>query len=164
MVNRWAGQQCYRDPTNGGIDRRLHILRRGIDAARKIEGQRDLAGAIGTGGIHPSQSRDLTEMMFQRRSHRRFNHVRRCARIGCDNLDGGKIHIRKCGNRQQPIAEQAQHHHRNGQQRRSDRPQDERRGHGSAGALARRILIAMDDLHGDAGLQPEMSVGHHRFT
>ena len=126
MIGRRPGQQGDRNPAEGCIDRRLHILRSGIDAARQVEGQGDLAGAVGAGGTHAGQSGDLAEIMFQRRGDRRFHDIRRGAGIRGNHLDRGKVHVRQSSDRQQPIAEQPQHNQRNGQQRRGDRPQDER--------------------------------------
>ena len=86
------------------------------------------------------ERRDLAELAFERRRDERRDRVRVGAGQLRRDLDGREIDLRQRRDRQLPIAEDAGEQHRDRQQRRRDRPQDEgrrdvhRRGRAARGA------------------------------
>ncbi|KAG0922076.1 hypothetical protein G6F32_014825 [Rhizopus arrhizus] len=70
QVRQVAGQA-----PGGGIDRRLHFLRGGIDVLFQIELQRDRGAAQCAGGGHLDDARHTGQLRFQRRGNRRRHGV-----------------------------------------------------------------------------------------
>ena len=98
-VDRRIGQVA-RQRRGGGVDRRLHVLRGGVDVAVQIELQRDLADAEGTRRGHRRQRRDLAELALQRRGHQRRHRVGAGAGKLRGHLDGGEVDLRQRRDRQ----------------------------------------------------------------
>ena len=123
-IERRVGQVA-RQRRAGGVDRRLHVLRGGVDVAVEIELQRDLADAERTRRGHRLQRRDLAELALQRRGDQRGDGVGIGAGQLRRDLDGREIDLRQRRDRQPPVAERAAQHHRDAEQRGGDRPVDE---------------------------------------
>ena len=133
-IERRIGQVA-RQRRGGGIDRRLHVLRGGVDVAVEVELQRDLADAERARRGHRLQRRDLAELAFERRGDQRGDGVGIGAGQLRRDLDGREIDLRQRRNRQPPIAENAAEHHRDAEQRSRDRPVDEGRRDAHCGAF-----------------------------
>ena len=69
-------RQVARQRRAGRVDRRLHVLRRGIDVAPEIELQRDLAEPVRARRGHGRQRRDLPELALQRGGDQRRHGLR----------------------------------------------------------------------------------------
>src|ERR1700683_3792402 len=104
----------------------------------EIKLQHDNGSASGAGGGHLAQALHLAELALQRRRHRRRHHVRACARIKREHLNGRIIDFRQCRDGQLHIANQTDQEDGSHQQRRGYRPQDKwtRWAHGTPLPLA----------------------------
>ena len=123
-IKRRVGQVA-RQRRTGGVDRRLHILRRRVDVAVEIELQRHLADAERTRRGHHLQRRNLAELSFQRRRHQCGDGVGIGAGQLRRHLHGREIDLRQRRDRQPPVAERAAQHYRDAEKRCGDRPVDE---------------------------------------
>jgi hypothetical protein len=123
-IDRRIGK-IARQRRSGGVDGGLHVLAGGVDVAGKVELQCDLAHPIRTRRRHARQRGDLAELALQRRGDERRDRLGVGARKLGRHLDGRKVHLGQRRNGQQPVAEDAAEHHRDAEQRRGDRPDDE---------------------------------------
>ena len=130
LIGRGTRQQCDRDPARGGVDSRLDVLRSGVDVARQIELQRDLAGAGSADRVHHRQPGNLPEIVLERRRDRGFDDIGRGAGIARHHLDRRKIDVGQRRHRQDPVTEQPEGDDRDNQQGRRNWTQDERGRHG----------------------------------
>ena len=119
------------------VDRRLHVLRGGVDVAVEIELQRDLRQAERRLRRHGRERRDLTELALERGRDQRSDRVGIGAGQPCRDLDGRKIDLWQRRNRKARISEQPREQNGDPEQRGRDRPRDEGRRdvHGAARRL-----------------------------
>jgi hypothetical protein len=131
-------RQILRQLAAGGIDRRLDVLRRGVDVARKVELHRHRGAAERARRRHLRDARDLGELALERRRHRGGHRLRAGARQLRRDLDRREIDLRQRRHRQQRIGGDADQQDAGHQQRGRDRPIDEGRGeiHGAFPAAA----------------------------
>ena len=107
-----------------GADRRLHVLRGGVEAAAEAELERDLRHPDAAGRGHRVNAGDRGELLLQRRRHRGGHRLRvRAGQRGGDE-DDREVHVRQVAHRQQPEAEDAEEQDRHHHQRGRDRPAD----------------------------------------
>ena len=66
----WIVRQIGGQIGAGGIDGRLHVARRPVDAAAQVKLQGDAGGAEIAGGGHFSHTGDVAELAFQWSGHR----------------------------------------------------------------------------------------------
>ncbi|CAM5461133.1 hypothetical protein RLIN73S_01725 [Rhodanobacter lindaniclasticus] len=109
-------------------DRRLHVLRRRVDVAIKVEldGNRRRPHRAERG--HVADPGDLAQLALQRRGHRRRHGLRAGPGERRRDLDGRRVDLWQRGDGQQGKRDDAGQGHRRHQQYRGDRPRDERRG------------------------------------
>ncbi|KAG1259893.1 hypothetical protein G6F65_015188 [Rhizopus arrhizus] len=137
QVRQVAGQA-----PGGGIDRRLHFLRGGIDVLFQIELQRDRGAAQCAGGGHLDDARHTGQLRFQRRGNRRRHGVGAGPGQAGIDPDGGEFGLRQRRHRQPWQCSHAEQHHSQGEQRGRHRVPDEPAGqrdtrtHGAAPPLA----------------------------
>ena len=105
-VGRRIGQVA-RQRRAGGVDRRLHVLRGGVDVAPEVELQRDLAEPVGARRGHGRQRRDLPELALQRGGDQRRHGLRVGARQLRRDLDGREVDLRQRRDGQPEIAERS---------------------------------------------------------
>ncbi len=122
-VGRSGGQL-----SRGGVDGRLNVARGGVDVAIQIELQNNARGAQLAGGRHLRDTRDASELAFQRRGHRRCHGFGACAGQSGANKDGRKIDVRQSGYGKKIETHAACKQDGDTQQRSGNGPPDEWRG------------------------------------
>jgi len=113
-----------RQQVGGGVDRGLHLLLGDVQRQAELELQRDDRSAAGTLGGHLLQARHLAKLALQRGGNGRGHHVRAGTRIERHHLNGGVIHFRQGGDRQEAVANDPRQQDRHHQQGGGDRAQD----------------------------------------
>ena len=133
-VDRRRGQ-IGRQQIAGGVDRRLDLLLRDVEAELEGELQRDGRGASRADRGHLVEAGHLAELALERRRDRRGHDLRAGAGIERLDADGRIVDLRQGRQRQEFVGDHADQHDRDHQQRGSDRPFDEdpRRVHVAAG-------------------------------
>ncbi len=157
-------RQIRRQEALRGVDRRLDLFLRHVDAQREIELQHHHRGGAGAGGGHLAQALHLAELPFQRSCHRGGHHVRAGSGIERKHLNGRVVDLRQCGDRQLRVGDDPYEHDRGHQQRGRDRPQNKwaRRTHGALLSAIRGKKLLLGD--GDLGAVLQLlkaAVGDH---
>ena len=106
-------------------DRRLHILRSGVDIAREHELQRHIAVAQRARRRHRVESRDRRKLFFQRRGNSGSHRLRACTGQAGGDRDRRKIDVREITHGQQPIRHDPEHENAEHHERRRHRPSNE---------------------------------------
>ena len=106
-LGRWRRHRRGQRARRGG-DRRLHVLRGGVDVAVERELQRDGRQAVRGDRGHRVDAGNRRELLLQRRSDRRGHRVRVRAGELRLHLDSREIDIRQRVDRQQPISDDAE--------------------------------------------------------
>ena len=110
------------------VDRRLDVARRAVDVAVEAELQRDVRRSGGARGGHLGHVGDLAEVPLERGGDGGGHDVGAGAGHGGIDRDGREIHLRQRCDRQLEEGDAAGERDAHGQERRGDRPADERRG------------------------------------
>src|SRR6516162_3113892 len=110
---------------SGYRDGRLHILRRGVDVAAKIELNHDLGGTDRALRRKLSNSRYLRKLTLQRSSDRNGHRLGARARHAGGHLYGREIDLRQGGNRQERKGSNSHEGYSRHQQGCRDRPANE---------------------------------------
>ena len=126
-IDRWI-RQILRQQTGRGVDRLLHVLRRGVDVPLKVELQRDHCRADAARRRHLGETRDRRELLFERRCHGRSHRIRARAGISGRDRNRWEIHLWQGRDRQEVVRADAEHQDAEHQQRGTDRPPDKRFG------------------------------------
>ncbi len=124
-------------------DRRLHVLRAGVDIAREIELQRDVGPALDVRRGHRVEAGDRRELFLERRRDRRRHRLGTRAGQACVHDDRREIDVGQIVYRQVSIRHHAEQHDRERAQRRHDRPANKCFGdiHDAAPLSFRPLLI-----------------------
>src|SRR5580704_2166934 len=109
-------------------DRRLHVLRRGIDVTFEIELDDDGRGAERTLRRHLGDAGDLAELLLERGGDRGRHGLGAGARPGRRDLNGREVDLRQRRYRQERKRDDADKGQSRHHQRGRDRPPDERFG------------------------------------
>ena len=104
FIGRWIGQVLGQLPA-GRVDRRLHVLRRAVEAAAEVELHLDGSLPERARGAHRGYPRNQRQLPFERRCHRCNHGLRIRPRQLCRYLDGRDIDLRHAGDRQQKIGD-----------------------------------------------------------
>ena len=120
-------RQVRRQLAARGVDRGLHVARRRIDVAAQVELHRDRRRAQRARRRHLRDARDLAELLFQRRRDARRHRLRARAGQAAVHADRRELDGRQRRDGQQEVRDRAGQRDRERQQRRADRPLDERR-------------------------------------
>ena len=129
-------RQVFRQDAARLVDRRLHVGGGAVDIARQVELQRDRRGPLHIRRrdlVHPRQCRELA---LERLRHRGRHDLRAGARQRRADADRWEIDGRQRGHRQEAVADHAADQQRSHQQRRRDRPPDERFGYVHRGLIS----------------------------
>ena len=110
-----------------GVDGRLNVARGGVDIAVEIELKSDARGAEAARGSHLRDPGNAAELPLERRSDCGGHGFRARAGQTGANGDGWKINLRERRDRQETKRNDTGEQNRNGNQRRGNRPSDERR-------------------------------------
>ena len=108
------------------VERRLHVARRAVDAAVQVELHRDAGRAERAARGQFGHAGNFAEPAFERRRDRRRHGLRIGARPARVDADGRELDRRHAGDRQEAVGHRADEQQADGEQRRADRPADER--------------------------------------
>ena len=157
-------REVDREAPGGLRDRGLDVGRRGVDVL--VQGELEGQAHVPLGALRRDdlEAGDLHELALERRRDVVGHRVRAGAGVVGLHLDDRVVHGGQVVHRQLPVAEDAEQHHRGGEDRRHDRPADERLGQvhgfgaapGSAG-LRRAARVVDADL--PAGHDAHLAVG-----
>ena len=111
----------------GRVDRRLDVARRRVDVAVQVELDRDVRRAERGGRGHFGDAGDPAELALERGRNGGRHGVGARAREPRLDADGGKLDLRQRRDRKELVGDGAREGDRHGQERRGDRPVDERR-------------------------------------
>ncbi len=125
-VSRWR-RKIGRQLPASGVDRRLHVLRGAVDVAREIELDGDSAVPERAARRHFRDAGNLSELAFQRLGNGGRHGFGIGARQLRRHLNGREVHLRQRGDGEERISGGSDEQDRRHQQRRRDRPLDERR-------------------------------------
>ena len=112
----------------GGVDRGLDVVGGGVDIAVEIELHGDRGRAERARRGHLRDAGNLGDLALERLGDRGGHRLRRGAGQRGADRNGGKVDLRQRRDRQQRIGDEADQQHRRHQQRRRDRPMNERSG------------------------------------
>ena len=124
-IGRIARQVCRKIAARG-VDRRLHVARRGVDVAIEIELQSDAGGSQTARRSHLGNGCDSSELALEGRGDRRRHRLRGCARQAGVDVDRREIDLRKRRNGKYVERHGAGQSNGRGEQRGRDRTPDER--------------------------------------
>ena len=130
-------RQIRRQVRHGGVDRRLHVARRRVDAAFNVELRGDLRHAERAYRGQFVEAGDVGQPPFERRGDRGRHGFGIGAGARGGDADDRKIDGRKARDGQKKISHRADQEQREREQRRADRPPDERRGDAHSAASLR---------------------------
>src|SRR5438552_431412 len=125
-------------------DRRLHVLRGGIDVAAEIELQCDLSVAERAGRTDGVESGNSRELSFQRRRYGRSHRLRTAARKFRGDLNGWVIDVREIADRQSSIADEAEQDNASHDEGGRDRALNKEFGHRSCARPSSAWLLPPD--------------------
>ncbi len=118
-ILRRTGQR--RQVDRSSIDRRLHVARRAVRGARKLEAYAHRGDALAGVAVHVIDAWNLAQMAFQRRQHSARHGLRIGTRLADRYIHAGEIQRWQCGNAEQHIGDEASQGQANRQQRRANR-------------------------------------------
>src|SRR5262249_46154315 len=122
----WRIGEVSRQERRSGVDRCLDLLFGNIDVQVQCELKSNHRSSKRAGGGHLIQAGQLSELPLEWGGDGRAHHVRAGSGIEREYLNCWIINLRQCGDRQLLVGDDARKENSGHQQRRSDRPQDER--------------------------------------
>ena len=144
LLVRRGARHPGRELARGGADGRLHVLGGRVEASAQAELKRHLRDAEDARRVHVVEAGDRRELPLERSRDRGGHRLRARTRERGRHLDRREVDVRQVGNREEPVAHDAEEEDRQHDERRRDRAPDEELGDvqdffsGGAGEPARR--------------------------